>query len=456
MIMVIFILLLIGPSEEGIYKNGDSYYYGGISFQKGDTERMREYVGETEYDYVKINGKKYYLDTDYYTDRGEEKVSVETSSGTTVNFKASTGIFFIDSNGRKNYSQTKGYSDSNSEKENNEFLQYYLAITKNKSAYEYYKNAYEFSRAVLGNPVAEYKDKANTSVRSNGYDLSNLKASNAFIWGNSADDESITSIKEYGDIEIFGGTAEIQKERSNFNQHRKTIIRYVVETNLATSISAFSSNANTTFVMPKISEEDWETIQNDVCAISFLQGMSIGAKKYNGYSVVANTLTKEYIDENDIYILAEDRKGTDIYCKVNDKEILDKPVSERNYNVKSKVDLALKPDLGGIRWYYGGVWKINFERRQGIKTNPDGSESTIYYNPVKYLGSYTSIMGSYGIQPLGEIDMYEYVYNNFTTGVIGTYLKALGRERWGSYNVNNINYELYGNTNENAYFLKDY
>ncbi len=76
--------------------------------------------------------------------------------------------------------------------------------------------------------------------------------------------------------------------------------------------------------MPKISETDWETIENDVCAISFLQGMSLGAKKYNGYSVVANTLTKEYIDENDIYLLTKnssDQDIQDIYCKVNDKSL---------------------------------------------------------------------------------------------------------------------------------------
>lgn len=417
------------PNEEGIYKKDvHTYSSNRVEFKDDDTEELKEFVGNTEYSYVKINGKKYYLDDNKYSDRGIDEITVNG-----VTFKQSAGIFFIDENGEKNYSQTKGYSDDNTAEENSEFLKYYQAIKKNKSAFEYYKNAYEFSSAVLGSAVTGYKDKAGTEVRG-GYGLSDLKTSDAYIYKHPASDT--TSIEEYGEFDIFKetGNTKIQNETSNFNQHRKAIIRYVVETNLATSISSFSSNANTTFVMPKISEEDWETIENDVCAISFLQGMSIGAKKYNGYSVVANTLTKEYIDENDIYILANSN-GTDIYCKVNDNHIL----SGESYNIKSKGDLG----------YYPGAWKINFEQKQDVSSGSD----TIYYNPINYLGSYTSIMGSSGVNQIGD-DMYTYISNK-DNNLKKIYYMALGRERWGSYNVNNINYEIYGN-NGNEYFLKDY
>lgn len=434
-----------GPNDKGIYKKNDhTYCFDGVEFSDTDTEEMKEYVGGTEYSYAKINGKKYYLDEDYYSDRGSGYLDKNTEAGNSVHFKKSAGIFFIDSNGTKNYSQTKGYIEGGNARDNNEFLQYYLAIKKNKSAFEYYKNAYEFSKAVLDHPVTGYKDKANTEIGTGGYGLSNLKASHAYIWANPASDA--TSIQEYGDINIFAQTSnKIQNDGSNFNQHRKAIIRYVVETNLATSISAFSSNANAKFVMPKISEEDWETIQNDVCAISFLQGMSIGAKKYNGYAVVANTLTKEYIDESDIYILTKDNNNTKVYCKLNDKEIL----AGGNNTVENK-------DGANGLGYYPGIWKLNFEQKQGIKTNADGSEDTIYYHPIKYLGSYTSIMGSYSMNPLGTSDVYDYIHNINNANVKKAYLVALGRERWGSYNVNNINYEIYGNTNGNVYFIKDY
>ena len=35
------------------------------------------------------------------------------------------------------------------------------------------------------------------------------------------------------------------------------------------------------------------------------------------------------------------------------------------------------------------------------------------------------------------------------------YYYALGRERWGSFNINNIDWETYGNNSE-EYFLKTY
>ena len=65
-------------------------------------------------------------------------------------------------------------------------------------------------------------------------------------------------------------------------------------------------------------------------------------------------------------------------------------------------------------------------------------------------------MGSSGLEAsTSGQDMYEFIKNaNMTLKTV--YLTALGRERWGSYNVNNVNYELYGNTNGNEYFLKDY
>lgn len=419
-------------NEEGIYKDGEhSYWYDGVKFTDTDTEELKEYVGKDEYSYAKINGKKYYLDEKKYTDRDGD---VDIGDGMTVSKKA--GIFYISSTtGEKNYSQNKGYlEDSTEEANNNEFIKYCKAIKKNKSAYEYYKNAYEFSSAVLG--TAKRFDKANIE-HTNGYNLKDLRNSDAYIYNNASSDT--TSLKSWGDMKIFDDPNNaIQNAGSNFNQHRKAVIRNVIETNLTSAIASFSSGAtNVEFIMPKISEEDWETIENDVCAISFMQGMSIGSKKYNGYSVVANTLTKEYVDENDIYILAQDTNGN-IYCKVNDAKI------GEGSTMKKKGTGA--KDLP----YYPGIWKINFESKQYI----EGGQNKIYVPIKDYAGSYTSIMGSYAVNPIGE-DMYTYVHEKGTDKLKEIYYKALGRERWGAYNVNNINYEIYKGNGE-EYFLNSY
>ena len=414
----------------GIYFDqlSNSYWFDGIEFKEDDTEVLKEYVGTREYQYARINGQKYYLEED------ESNKNNFNYNGFTINKNAR--FFYIDPNGAKNYNQVAIYDNTKDTEydQNKQFIKYYIAITKNKSAYIYYKRAYEFSKAVLGSAVTGYKDKADKSQ--DGYNLANLTPDKCIYYDandtktTELKESGITPLSEYGgNFEIFSGN--IHSADSNFNKHRKAIIRYVIETNMSSAISGFSSGANIEFVMPKISETDWEAIQNDVCEITFLQGLNIGSKKYNGYSVVTNMLTKEYIDEDDIYILTNDNT----YSKANDS-ILTNPS-------------IIKPKDN----YYSGIWKINFERKKDISEN----EEIFYYPFLNCLGSYTSIMGSSGIMGIGTTDcpdMYSYMHNQNDV-LKKTYYMALGRERASSYNVNNINYELYGN-NANNFFLEDY
>lgn len=409
----------------------DVYYFDGVEFKESDTEELKEFVGNQEYSYAKINGKKYYLE--------ENENDILNYNGKNINKKAR--IFYINTSGQKDYNQT-AYDDTKDTEytKNKEFIKYYLAIKYNKSAYIYYKRAYEFSKAVLGNAVNNYKDKAGKNQT--GYNLANLMPNQCEYYDTNTKTEElkksgITPLSEYGgDFKIFENDMHLAD--SNFNKHRKAIIRYVIETNMSTAISGFSSNVNKNvretdrryiqYIMPKISETDWNIIQNHVCAISFLQGLKMGSKTYNGYSVVANMLTKEYIDENDIYIL----KSDNTYCKVNDNTL--------NYsNIKSNSN------------YYPGIWKINFERLK--YTKEDGTEAYYYPTGPGVLGSYTSIMGSYDVNEIGK-DMYSYIHDKDDM-LKKAYYMALGRERWCSFNINNINYELYG-SNGNEFFLQDY
>ena len=416
--------------DTGIYKDGDTYWYNGVQFKAGDTEELKEYIGKEEkvdklYSYVKINGKKYYLENGSHNkfDNGNYK------------------IFYIDKHGEKNYDQFKTDSNENTKA--------YKAIIGNKSAYEYYKNAYEFSERVLTSdtlPENNNTDKMNTQINQ-GYGLKDLMSSKAEIYDNSFTEN--TDIKEYGDFKIFSGTPQF--EDSNFNKHRKSIIRYVVETNLLPAITSYASNSNTVdeFLMPKIKDTDWDLIENNVCAISFMQGMNIGSKKYNGYSVVANTLTKEYVDEDDIYIVSGNK-----YYKVNDNCFDDASMSlfeKVKWDGTNNKYIQANTDEG----FYAGISKLDFEQRRILQ---DKSQ-TIYYYPQHPLGSYTSIFGSNGIKPIDK-DMYQYIASldvnvEKNKKIKEIYYKALGRERWSSFNINNINFELY-RSNDLQYFLNSY
>lgn len=392
----------------------NGYKYGGVEFQESDTEELQEYVGNQLYSYVKINGKKYYL---------ENGTDNQFANG---NYK----IFYIDKHGEKNYEQFKTDSNENAKA--------YRAITQNKSAYEYYKNAYEFSERVLTNKnkdnLSNPEDKMGTTINT-GYGLgaSNFTSNKATIYNQSS--TGTTDINEYGEFPIFSGTPQF--EDSNFNKHRKSIIRYVVETNLLPAITSYASNSVDEFLMPKIKDTDWDLIENNVCAISFMQGMNIGSKKYNGYSVVANSLTKEYVDEDDIYIV-----NGNTYYRVNDKSF-DSMVLDEKVKWNGSKYVASNPG------FYAGILKLDFEQRRILQ---DKSQ-TIYYYPQHPLGSYTSIFGSVAINQIDK-DMYQYVANT-NDSLKKIYYTALGRERWSSFNINNINFELYG-SNDLEYFLKSY
>lgn len=430
----------IKKNEKYIYK------YRGIEFQENDTEELKEYVGGKEFSYVKINGKKYYLDEDFYADR--EGV-INLKNGKSV--KASSAIFYIDAEGKKSYAQTKGYSTTtNSNSENNEFLLYCEAIKNNKSSYEYFKNAYEFSSAVLMTPVQGYQDKAGTTLNE-GYGLLNT------LWGGDAVYWKEDSVENKNENKITAGVADrtpifgredcgIEDENSKFNAHRKNVIRYVIETNLSAAIAGYkdSTKSDIDYIMPKISETDWDNIENEVCVISFLQGMSIGSKIFNSYKVVPNSYTTDHIDDDDIYLL----KNDNTYCRITDNSL--------DGNLKTKAELGYEP----------GVWKLNCKLKKILEPaeegNPAAGNKEIWYFPIRYgadssqayTGSYTSVITNYDITPQGNKGFFEYLNDKDDT-LKKVYLTALARERWGGFNINNINYEIYGN-NGNEYFLKDY
>lgn len=366
----------------GIIQTGEKYEYNGVTFSKDDPkETLSECLSDkNEYNYVKINGVKYY-------------------ENNTTNIKEK--IFSINKDGSRNYSECSSGDDNKNEEI---YYKFHKAITENISAFKYYESAYKFTKWVES-------------------ELNNIETGNAIIYDNAGKKiENVESV--FGSNEqIFQGNYE--NPRSSFNKHRQAVIRNVIETNLSTAISSFSANVNSNnieFLMPKLSETDWEIVENNVCCISFLQGLSLGSKRYNGYSVIANTLTKEYVSENDIYILKND--GT--YCRANDKTLNDSNI---------------------IRGQPAGIYKMDFELRKGLKE--DGTY--VYYNPKKnYLGSYTSIMGSSGITSVEKTGMNKYMEGKSEI-LKKAYYTALGRERWCAFNVHNINEDI-----STEYFLKDY
>lgn len=341
-------------STKRLNKYQNSYFYDGI---KIDPEiALSEYIIEPDtetkklYEYVKINGIKYYFD--------------ETEKC----------IFYL-LNGTKVKQVTK-------EKDEALYNKYVRLIRENRSAIEYYENAYEFTYWLMNNSV-----------------LKDLKASDAV-------DMELTG----EDYKIFENSSKVPIEypNSNFNEQRKAVIRYSIESNLSVAIANFNKYSNSTndFQMPKLKETEWELLEDQVSIISFLQGLSIGGKVYNGHTVVINDKTEEVVKEEDIYITTIDG----YYHRVNDEHF------------KSEISAS---DI------VTGVLATDFEIRKDAKVG-------LYYIPKEQLGCYTSIVNQENVNHKYS-SIYEYLLQN--TGKLDAlkkvYYTALGRERWALYRTEN-------------------
>lgn len=106
---------------------------------------------------------------------------------------------------------------------------------------------------------------------------------------------------------IISDSNDPEKEDSPFTQHKRDVIKNVIEDNLQQAITSYSRNtAGSNFYLPKLLETDWDKILNNVSIITFLQDIPIGLKYYNNYTIATSTLNNEFVDPNEIYLNAKD------------------------------------------------------------------------------------------------------------------------------------------------------
>lgn len=347
---------------DNIKVNDNNVTYRGISIEN---ENLSENVvmdngSVRRLQYVQLNGVKYYLEN-----------------------RNNNRIFSI-VNGKKIYLSTDLAS---------QYINRYF--NGNDSAKNYYIKAEQFTNYIRNNPV-----------------LKDLKFSDA------VDENGISPIKDYngnvvngltGNKKIFEKNSKIsvEDEESNFNEHRTAVIRYAIQKNLSIAIANFNDYSSSTneFQMPELSETDWYRIINNVSVMSFLQGVSIGGKIYNGYAVVTNNKTQEVVSEDSIYIVNGDN-----YSRINEK------------GLNEKDNLI-------------GYFNVDFERKS-YTISINNSNATRYCYPHNELASYLSVVNQTSVESYTNIHDYLNGKNNLAKA----YYTALGRERYSMYRVNYDNY----------------
>lgn len=401
----------IGSLEKGTYKyvryNGTKYYLDErnarvIYFLNGnlmeinptsDYDKYKDMIEKGEslseelpqigtlargnYKYIVYNGTKYYLD--------ERNTRI---------------IYFLNGN----LMEIKPKLDENIE---SSYKKYENMIENGESAYKFYDEANKFTQSVK-NVLANLtnKDAQDFIINSNGETIQTTVFS----------DETEYKIFDFNS-DSSKPEKNIECRSSNFNQHRLAVIKNKIRTNLAIAITNFNSAYNIEFQMPELTEEDWAKAMNNISLISFIQGIDIGGKTYNGYTIINNSESKEVVREENIYILGNDG----FYHRIGDKYLLEANNIGGNSEYNSNVNAS-------------GRLNLDFNKQRAY--TEDGS--TVYYYPIsKYYASYNSIVNqNYWDKDYDNYnDIYVYVATK-NVNLRKAFYMALGRERYGMYKSN--------------------
>lgn len=176
------------------------------------------------------------------------------------------------------------------------------------------------------------------------------------------------------DIELFAGRTETifntktnknnnpEVSTSMFVQHKNEIIRDSIQSNLTSSIarynqSFFGLKHGYDLKMPVLNENEWETITNRITMVTFMQGMVIGNKVFNDYSVVSSAQNKELVDTNEIYYFNKNASGKTYYHRLDCPNLLEesKKVGSDIIGYKS-IEFELyktKNEDGELQYTYG-------------------------------------------------------------------------------------------------------
>lgn len=372
--------------------------YNGIEI---GTESLKEYlplsIDENDknaaYPYAKINGTKYYLIQDK---EGDQQI-VYVSNG-----------FFR--------TQCKSTDSDKTASDKTAFNAYKNIIENNYMAKEYYYEAYKFTDwfKKSGLSALTYGDAWDEVLVKNS-DGSGAEQEYREIWP-----ENSTPIFQFNSSSDIKNN--IENETSTFNQHRLAVIRYKIENNLAIAISNYNeySGVKNVFQMPELKEDEWDQIIHNISLISFLQGLPIGEKTYNGYTLVTNSESEEVVLEGNIFMLGESANREKVYYRIGDVELENGGTATLNAgNYGDKVS--------------AGRLNLDFKRRYVTRT--DKTQTYYYYQMRNFKASYNSVVMQDKVTTFDDI--YKYI-SGVSPDYQSAFYTALGRERQGSSAVDMI------------------
>ena len=113
-------------------------------------------------------------------------------------------------------------------------------------------------------------------------------------------------------IFYFDSNNDPSSEISPFFTHKTSVIKNSIQQNLNAAISNFNADRQVeigteyTFRMPVLNSSDWDSILNNVCMVSFMQGIPTGYNRiFNSYAIVKSTNNNTFVTPSNLYFTEE-------------------------------------------------------------------------------------------------------------------------------------------------------
>ena len=215
----------------------------------------------------------------------------------------------------------------------------------------------------------------------------------------------------------FGPNNDPLTEGSTFNEHRMSVIRRSIKTNLLSAIANYNSGSAGTyeFQMPIFTENDWEKLLNNISIAVFMQGMPIKSKIFNNYCIITNNKNEEVVTNDSIYMLTNEN-GTIVAHLPGCKELVNNQDKIIGNPGGTKVEQAKG----------AGYNLVDFERQTIVgdypRLKPDGTiipppeNRELYYYPQPYQKCYNCIVNA----------SVNYMADDIIKGVLKPYDKQTG------------------------------
>lgn len=176
------------------------------------------------------------------------------------------------------------------------------------------------------------------------------------------------------------------------------------------------------FRLPVLTDSDWEDVFSNISLITFFQGVPIGVKEYNNYSIASSTTNREYVKPEELYFSGDDINFHKIYCE---------KCSETTYTAYRSAEYMLKEFKSDANNFY-------YYMHDNQDTN---SETACYYCLVN------------------RENFKKTENSNILSQMTIAYYEALARERYfQKQNIEGhigVKVKYYKNLEPNAYIVKE-